>query len=61
MKMENFLYEKGKAYECRVFGKADSRVAKRHLSNILFAIEDCMLLEELENYQTKEVDQNEYC
>lgn len=54
MKIENFIYEKGNDYECQVFGKADSRVTRRHLQGMLFAVEDCMRIE-----QDEEVKENE--
>lgn len=41
--------EEEKAYTVSLHGKADSRVAKRHLNNLLYAIEDCLRNEEMNN------------
>lgn len=42
-----------KAYTISLRGKADSRVAKRHLNNMLFAIEDSLRIEKM-NDSTRE-------
>ncbi|MBM7572927.1 helix-turn-helix domain-containing protein [Aquibacillus albus] len=39
--------EEEKAYTLSLRGKADSRAAKRHLNNMLFAIEDSLRIEEM--------------
>lgn len=36
-----------KEYELKIIGKCDSRVAKRHLNYLLFAIEDSIRIEEM--------------
>jgi len=39
------------AYTISLRGKADSRAAKRHLNNMLFAIEDTLRIEEMNNFK----------
>lgn len=42
-------YIEEKPYTLQLRGKADSRVAKRHIKNMLFAIEDSLLIERVNN------------
>lgn len=43
-----------KEYEIRIIGKVESRVAKRHLGYLLFAIQDSLKIEE----QNKEKEES---
>lgn len=42
-------YTEEKPYTLQLRGKADSRVAKRHIKNMLFAIEDSLFIERVNN------------
>lgn len=58
---KNFSQEsvnaEGKPYTLQLRGKADTRVAKRHIKNMLFAIEDSILIEKV----NKEPSDREKC
>lgn len=49
-------YTEEKPYTLQLRGKADSRVAKRHIENMLFAIEDSLLIERANSIPKGEIN-----